>query len=46
MDNQGSVSGRRSSVSSMTSVDLRVRYISVIELNKSVQISTMKEKHS
>ena len=26
MDNQGSVSGRRSSVSSMTSVDLRVRY--------------------
>ena len=27
MDNQGSVSGRRSSVSSMTSVDLRVRYM-------------------
>ena len=26
MDNQGSVSGRRSSVSSMTSFDLRVRY--------------------
>ena len=26
MDNQGSVSGRRSSVSSMTSVDLRVGY--------------------
>ena len=26
MDNQGSVTGRRSSVSSMTSVDLRVRY--------------------
>ena len=27
MDNQGSVTGRRSSVSSMTSVDLRVRYM-------------------
>ena len=49
MDNQGSVSGRRSSVSSMTSVDLRVRYMYMytrlmIDQHKFVQISMIKDK--